>query len=225
MATSLDGRIALASGESRWVTDAVSREFVHQLRDRSDAVMVGSETARADDPRLDVRRGGRVLRTPIRILLDGRLRVPADARLYECDDEAPTWVVCREGTRGIRRARETASRVFEFPPGEDGFLDLPAVFRRLAREGLTTVLVEGGGRLAAALLRADLVDEVHWMLAPKLIGGDGRRALGPLGLEHLADALTLEAVDVRRRGGDVHVHGLIHRTGNAGKRAKKKKKK
>ncbi len=219
MATSLDGRIALASGESRWITSARSREFVHRLRDGHDAVMVGSETARSDDPRLDVRRAGRVLRTPIRILLDGRLRVPIDARLYDCDEDAQTWVVCRESARGIRRVREAASRLFEFPPGTDGFLDLKAVFGRLAREGLTTVLVEGGGELAAALLRADLVDEVHWMLAAKLIGGDGRGALGPLGLESLSDALSLDAVQVRRRGEDLHVQGLIRRSA---KRMKKK---
>lgn len=211
MATTLDGRIALASGESRWITSAASREFVHRLRDRNDAVMVGSETARADDPRLDVRRGGRVLRTPIRILLDGRLRVPTSSRLYECDEDAQTWVVCREGARGIRRVRQAASRLFEFSPGEDGFVDLAEVFRRLAREGLTTVLVEGGGRLAAALLRANLVDEVHWMLAPKLIGGDGRGALGPLGLERLSDVFSIEEMRVTRRGGDLHVQGLIRR--------------
>jgi diaminohydroxyphosphoribosylaminopyrimidine deaminase/5-amino-6-(5-phosphoribosylamino)uracil reductase len=225
MATSLDGRIALASGESRWITSAASREFVHRLRDRNDAVMVGSETARADDPRLDVRRQGRVMRVPIRILLDGRLRVPLGARLYDCHEGAPTWVVCREAARGIRRAREAASRLLTFPPGEGGFLDLDAVFRRLAREGLTTVLVEGGGRLAAALLRADLVDEVHWMLAPKLIGGEGRRALGPLGLERLADAISLETMRVTRRGDDLHVQGLIARPVQTAKTAKKKLKK
>jgi diaminohydroxyphosphoribosylaminopyrimidine deaminase/5-amino-6-(5-phosphoribosylamino)uracil reductase len=211
MATSLDGRIALAGGESRWITNAASREFVHRLRDRNDAVMVGSETARVDDPRLDVRRRGQTVRTPIRILLDGRLRVPVTARLYDCREDSQTWVLCRESSRGIRRAREAASRLFEFPPGADGFLDLGAVLRRLAREGLTTVLVEGGGRLAAALLRADLVDEVHWMLAAKLIGGDGRAALGSIGLERLSDAISLDAMKVRRRGDDLHVQGLVRR--------------
>ena len=211
MAASLDGRIALASGESRWITSAASREFVHRLRDRNDAVMVGSETARADNPRLDVRRRGRVFRTPIRVLLDGRLRVPTSVRLYDCGEDAPTWVVCREGTRGIRGKREAATRLLELPSAKGGFVDLGMAFERLASEGLTTVLVEGGGKLAAALLRADLVDEVHWMLAPKLIGGDGRGALGSLGLGSLAEAFSIESMRVTRRGGDLHLHGLVRR--------------
>ena len=214
MAATLDGRIALASGESRWITSVASREFVHRLRDASDGVMVGSETALADNPRLDVRRSGRVVRHPVRILLDGRLRVPTNARVYSGPKEAQTWVVCRERARGIRRARAAATQLFDLPAGRDGYVDLGVALRRLAQEGLTTVLVEGGGRLAAALLRADLVDEVHWMLAPKLIGGDGRDALGPLGLEKLADALAIEPMQVTRRGGDLHIHGPIRRGGS-----------
>jgi diaminohydroxyphosphoribosylaminopyrimidine deaminase/5-amino-6-(5-phosphoribosylamino)uracil reductase len=212
LATTLDGRIATANGESRWITSQAAREFVHRLRDASDAVMVGSETALADDPVLNVRRSGRVVRTPIRVLLDGRLRVPETARLFDVTEDAQTWVVCRKGARGIRRAQASASRLLEIPRARDGFVDLPRAFRRLAKEGLTTVLVEGGGRLAAALFRADLIDEVHWMLAPTLIGGDGRAGLGALALEHLADAVSIDPIRVMRRGVDLHVHGQVRRS-------------
>jgi diaminohydroxyphosphoribosylaminopyrimidine deaminase/5-amino-6-(5-phosphoribosylamino)uracil reductase len=211
LATSLDGRIALANGASRWITGARSREFVHRLRDASDAVMVGSETARADDPTLDVRRGGRIVRTPIRILLDGRLRVPKHAKLFDVSDAAQTWIVCRRDTRGVAAARGRASRVLEIPRTRKGVVDLRRALDRLAKEGLTTILVEGGGQLAAALLRADLVDEVHWMLAPTLIGGDGRAGLGPLELGRLADAVSIEPIRVARRGSDLHVHGRVRR--------------
>jgi len=211
LATTLDGRIATAGGESRWITGPAARDFVHRLRDSSDAVMIGSETAIADDPVLNVRRKGRIVRTPIRVLLDGRLRVSKTARLFDVTEDAQTWIVCRQGARGIRRARASASRLLEIPGAKDGFVDLPRAFRRLADEGLTTVLVEGGGRLAAALFRADLIDEVHWMLAPTLIGGDGRAGLGPLALEHLADAVSIDPIRVVRRGVDLHVHGRIRR--------------
>lgn len=211
LATTLDGRIALANGESRWITSPQAREFVHRLRDASDAVMVGSETARVDDPVLNVRRGDRVVRTPIRILLDGRLRVPKTARLFDVSEDAQTWVVCGKGARGIARARATSSRLLEIPRTKSGFVDLSKALRRLAKEGLTTILVEGGGRLAAALLRADLVDELHWMLAPTLIGGDGRPGLGSLELDRLRDAVSIDPIRVVRRGVDLHIHGRIRR--------------
>lgn len=228
LAATLDGRIATASGESRWITGERSRAAVHRLRLEHDAVMVGSATALADDPELSARRGDRVLRWPVRVLVDGSLRVPARARLFAArsrDGEAEpvaaragaTWIVCREGVRGLAAARARAERVIEVPGMASGHVDLVHALRALAEAGLTTILVEGGGRLAAALLRADLVDEVHWFLAPRLIGGDGRPALGALGLERLSDALSLDAVDVRRCGPDLHLSGRVGREGKIGR--------
>ncbi len=216
LATSLDGRIATASGESRWITGSASREFVHRLRDEHDAVMVGSETALADDPELTARRAGKLVREPIRVLLDGRLRVPTSARLLTGPGAARTWVVCRPRARGIRRVREVAGRVLEIPAASGGHVDLDAAFQLLAREGLTRILVEGGGGLAAALLRADLVDEVHWMLAPILIGGDGKPGLGPLELARLAEAVSIEPIRVGRRERDLYVHGFVCRDSSSG---------
>ena len=221
LATTLDGRIATATGESRWITGPASREFVHRLRDAHDAVMVGSQTALVDDPELSVRRGGRVAREPNRVLLDGRLRVPATSRLLTGSGAARTWVVCRARARGIRRIRAVAGRVLEVPSAARGHVDLAPAFGRLAEEGLTSVLVEGGGGLAAALLRADLVDEVHWMLAPILIGGDGKPGLGPLELSRLIDAVSLDPIRVARREQDLHIHGMIRREPSPGARRRK----
>lgn len=223
LAATLDGRIATASGESRWITGEESRAAVHRLRLASDAVMVGSGTARADDPELSARRGDRVLRWPVRVLIDGGLRVPASARLFAKSASearrrarsAETWVVCGEGVRGIASAQRRAARVIEVPRGRSGRIDLVVALRRLAEAGLTTVLVEGGGQLAAALLRADLVDEVHWFLAPRLIGDDGRPALGMLAIEQLRDALSIEALRVERSGPDLHLSGRVVRKGKS----------
>ena len=224
LAATLDGRIALANGESRWITSEESRAAVHRLRLASDAVLVGSGTALADDPELSARRGDRVLRWPVRVLIDGSLRVPASARLFaepvigsksrplRAGDHA-AWIVCREGVRGLPGAHARAGRVIETPSGPSGHVDLEFALQALARAGLTTVLVEGGGGLAGALLQADLVDEVHWFLAPRLIGGDGRPALGPLGLEQLVDALCIEGLRVVRCGPDLHLSGRVGRGG------------
>jgi diaminohydroxyphosphoribosylaminopyrimidine deaminase/5-amino-6-(5-phosphoribosylamino)uracil reductase len=227
LAATLDGRIAVASGESRWITGEASRAAVHRLRLEHDAVMVGSATALADDPELSARRGDRVLRWPVRVVVDGSLRVPASARLFTAGlsegkaalsgpgPAGASWIVCREGARGLAAARARAGRVLEVPALEAGQVDLVRALRALAEAGLTTILVEGGGRLAAALLRADLVDEVHWFLAPRLIGDDGRPALGAMGLERLRDALSLDAVEVRRCGPDLHLSGCVSREGKA----------
>lgn len=251
LATSLDGRIATATGESRWITSPASRERVHRLRRRVDAVMVGSGTALADDPELTARRGERVVRTPVRVLIDGRLRVPASARLFtgvhgaarashpdppvasrrsaeasrggapRDRSRGESWIVCRRDARGRDEARKRADRLIEVASDRSGHVDLHESLARLAEAGLTTILVEGGGELAAALLRADLVDEVHWFLAPRLLGSDGRPALGALALDRLADARMLEAWRVERSGPDLHVWARLARAGRSARAAQR----
>lgn len=211
LASTLDGRIATASGESRWITGAAARATVHALRARVDAVLVGSETALRDDPRLTARRGARIVHRPTRVLVDSALRVPPSAKLH-ADDGAGSSVLCGRAARATRRRalERRGVRVLEVP-GRPGGLDLRRALARLAREGLTEILVEGGGRLAAALLRAGLVDELHWFTAPRLLGGDGREALGPLGLRSLAGSPVLGDVCVRRLGDDLYVSGSLRR--------------
>lgn len=208
LASTLDGRIATASGESRWITGAAARERVHALRSRADAVVVGSGTARADDPALTARRGGRVIHRPVRVLVDSRLRVSPEARLYRGGEGA--WVLCSQRAPATRRraVAATGARLLEIPE-RDGHLDLRRAARILAREGLTELLVEGGGELAAALLRAGLVDELHWFAAPKILGGDARAALGALGVAKLSGGPELRDVQIRRVGTDLHLWGRV----------------
>lgn len=220
LATTLDGRIATAGGESRWITSEASRRFVHRLRAGSDGVMVGSATALADDPELSARRGGRVVHRPVRVLVDSRLRVPPTAGLYRSHAGARTWVLC--GPRAPRRAKIAATGAELVAVAlRAGHVDLRRALRALGERGLTRLLVEGGGTLGAALLRAALVDEIHWFLAPSLLGGDARPALGPLAITRLANAVRLESPTIRRRGSDLHISGRVAASGDAsrGKRA------
>jgi diaminohydroxyphosphoribosylaminopyrimidine deaminase/5-amino-6-(5-phosphoribosylamino)uracil reductase len=207
LASSLDGRIATAKGESRWITGTEARAAVHRLRERVDAVLVGAATALADDPELTARRRGRVVHRPVRVVVDSKLRVPARARLYR-GGNAGAWALCGPGAPATRRrALEVRGVRLLTVPARRGGLDLRAGLRRLGRAGLTEILVEGGGRLAASLLRAGLVDELHWFTAPRLLGGDGRPALGALGIGALARAPELAELRVRRVGSDLHLVG------------------
>jgi diaminohydroxyphosphoribosylaminopyrimidine deaminase/5-amino-6-(5-phosphoribosylamino)uracil reductase len=218
LAATLDGRIATADGESRWVTGDAARARVHRLRGRTDAVLVGGATVRADDPSLTARIGSRV-RCPVRVVADTRLRLPLARRVFRDANASRTWVLCGTDAPSARRRALEQAGVRVLPVRRRGAsLDLVAGLRRLAREGLTEVLVEGGGLLAAALLREGLVDELHWFTAPRLLGGDARPAVGPLGVRALRATPQLMAARVetlaRSDGGvDVHWRGRLARAG------------
>jgi diaminohydroxyphosphoribosylaminopyrimidine deaminase/5-amino-6-(5-phosphoribosylamino)uracil reductase len=209
LAATLDGRIATAAGESRWITGPEARARVHALRARSEAVMVGAGTALADDPALTARRGDRVVHRPDRVLVDSRLRVPFSRKLYE-EAASRTLVLCaRDAPERRRRAAERAGAVLVPVPvaGRGAGLDLRRGLAGLAKRGIGEILVEGGGRLAASLLKEDLVDELHWFAAPRFLGADGLPALGELGLRALSATPRLEDVVVRRLGSDLHLRG------------------
>jgi diaminohydroxyphosphoribosylaminopyrimidine deaminase/5-amino-6-(5-phosphoribosylamino)uracil reductase len=211
LAATLDGRIATARGESRWITGEVARAYAHQLRDAADAVMVGSGTAAADDPELTVRDAeGRVRRAPIRVVVDGSLATPPRLGVYRDENATRTWLVTAPGHPARALAARTArgARVIE-APRRGRHLDLARALEQLAGAGLTQILVEGGGGLAAALLRAGLVDELHWFAAPSLLGGDARGAIAALGVARLPERVGFEIADMRRLGPDLYVHALL----------------
>ena len=202
LATSFDGRIATASGESRWITGPEARRWVHAERLRHDAVLVGAGTARADDPSLTVRGLGSV-RQPVRVVLSRGLDLDPDGALGRGAREAPVWLLHGEAPPARREAWEArGARLIAVRAGAEG-LDLPAALGALGEAGLTRVLCEGGGRLAASLLAAGLADELVGFTAGVALGAEGRASLGPMGLAALADALRFELVEARAVGGDV----------------------
>jgi diaminohydroxyphosphoribosylaminopyrimidine deaminase/5-amino-6-(5-phosphoribosylamino)uracil reductase len=204
LATSLDGRIATATGESRWITGPAARERAHLLRATHDALLVGTGTALADDPQLTCRLPGLETRSPVRIVLDRLLRLPARLRLFTEDARALTWVVALASSNLDRQAELATSgiKIIAAAPDHAGNIDLAALLRQLGDEGLTRLLVEGGGQLAAALLRQGFVDRLVWMRAPMAIGGDGLPAVAALGFTTLAGAPRFKLVSSETADGD-----------------------
>ena len=219
LASSLDGRIAASTGHSRWITGPGARRLVHRMRSLSDAVMVGVSTALADDPELTVRlvRG----RDPLRVVVDSAFRVPLSSRIFKGPHAAGTMVFTTRAADGKKIARATAlgAEVVRVRKTRDG-VDLKGALAELGRRGITSVLVEGGGTLAASLLRAGLVDKVVHFIAPAYIGGDGVPSVGGLGVRDAGKALRLTGVRTRRAGGDIVVEGYVERPSPAGRTLK-----
>ena len=197
-ATSLDGRIATASGESQWITGPEARGRVHGMRARHDAVMVGAGTARADDPALTVRGFGAVAQ-PVRVVVSRRLDVPVASGLGRTADEVPVWLVHGPDAPMAARAAWTdaGARLIESTLDAGGQMDVAEVLQHLGQAGLTRVFCEGGGALAASLLAADVVDELAVFSGGLVIGAEGTPSVGAMGLAALNDAprFYLERVD------------------------------
>ncbi|WP_375173358.1 bifunctional diaminohydroxyphosphoribosylaminopyrimidine deaminase/5-amino-6-(5-phosphoribosylamino)uracil reductase RibD [Pseudooceanicola sp.] len=206
LASSFDGRIATATGDSQWITGPEARRHVHAMRARHDAVMVGAGTARADDPGLTVRGLG-IAHQPVRVVVSRRIDLPLMGQLARTAKETPVWIC--HGTDADPTLRDTWTGLgARLIPCEvmGGQLDPLSVLKGLGEAGLTRVFCEGGGALAASLLQADLVDELLGMTAGVAIGAEGLPSLGALGLSRLAEAPRFRLRESRMLGGDVLHH-------------------
>ena len=193
LATSLDGRIATASGESQWITGEAARLEGHRLRAAHDAILVGVATVLHDDPELTARLPGRAVDQSLRVVLDSRLRTPCTAK------------VAGENTLILTSAEPQAigSAKVRRVEAEDGRPAIPAVLKALKDAGVTSVLIEGGGQVAASFLRAKAVDALEWFRAPMLLGGEGRPCVAALALAKLSDAPKFRRLGVEPVGADL----------------------
>ena len=193
LATSLDGRIATAAGESKWITGEAARAEGHRLRALNDAILVGVGTVLADDPELTVRHGVDAPRQPLRVILDSSLRTPATAKVATVN----TLILTTAKARPVGAAEVVRLRAEEGRPAPD------TVVRDLDRRGVGSVLIEGGGQVAASFLRAGLVDRIEWFRAPIVLGGEGRPCVATLALSGLADAPRFRRLAVEPLGDDL----------------------
>lgn len=193
LATSLDGRIATASGESRWITGEAARLEGHRLRAAHDAILVGVETVLHDDPELTARLPGRAVDQPLRVVLDSRLRTPATAKL--AGENTLILTAAPPAPVGATRVRQVEA--------EDGRPSIPAVLRALDSAGVASLLIEGGGQVAASFLKAGAVDRLEWFRAPILLGAEGRPCVAALALAKLADAPKFRRLGAAPAGDDL----------------------
>jgi diaminohydroxyphosphoribosylaminopyrimidine deaminase/5-amino-6-(5-phosphoribosylamino)uracil reductase len=186
LASTLDGRIATHSGESRWITREPARRAAHVLRGRHDAILVGVGTVMADDPDLTCRLPGFRPTPIVRVVADSHLRTSMTSRLVASARETPTWMLIRHGTDATRRHAfaDVGIRLIEVAGAEAG-VDLQAGLLALGTAGITRLLVEGGAQVAAALLRGGLVDRIAWFHAPAVMGGDAWPAVQAFGIDRL----------------------------------------
>jgi len=209
LAMSLDGRTAMASGESKWITSEAARRDVQRLRARSSAILTGLGTVLADDPSMNVRIAPKALspaveaigaRQPVRVVLDPELDMSADARMLDLPGE--TLVLCTDAAAHRADALESAGARVVTLPGQNGHVDLETALRYLAREEINEVLLEAGATLAGAALAGGLIDELIVYLAPHIMGHGARGLFHLPGLERMQDRIELEITDVRAVGQD-----------------------
>jgi len=208
-AVSLDGKVATKSGDSRWISGGASRKYVHRLRSAVDAVMVGIGTVRRDDPLLNVRLPGRKNpHHPLRIIVDSRLRIPADSRIVRTAAEFPTLVVAASSVppQRIDRLKKKRVGVLVVRKNRQGRVSLVALLKELGCRGIQSILLEGGPTLNASAWEEKIVDRVLLFVAPKVIGGrEAPGMVGGEGVGKVKDARRVEILRIRRAGPDLMI--------------------
>jgi len=211
-ASTLDGRIASRTGDSKWISGGESRAYVHLLRHRHQAIMVGVGTVIADDPQLTARLPVPALQ-PVRIVVDSQLRIPDDARILR-DGTAPTLIVATERADAERMERLRRPGVEILVCGEGPEVDLRLAMKRLAEREIASVLLEGGGRLNGSMLEQGLIDKVVLFYAPKIVGGaDAPPVFTFPGFDRMDQAIRLDRVKVESIGEDICISGYPRYTG------------
>jgi diaminohydroxyphosphoribosylaminopyrimidine deaminase / 5-amino-6-(5-phosphoribosylamino)uracil reductase len=211
-AATLDGRIATRSGDSQWVTGPAARGVVHRIRQGVDGIMVGVQTVKSDDPSLTTRLDGENGSDPVRIILDTRLSMPPTAKMLHQDSSAPTWVVCGpEAPTDRRSALEAAGARVMQGALKDGRIHLGRLMDQLGGEGITSLLIEGGGTVLGSAFAAGIVDKINFFYAPKILGGDDGvpicRGTGP---ESMRESIIIHDLTVSQWGPDVMLQGYLN---------------
>jgi len=212
VAMTLDGKIATSTGDSRWISSEASRQYVHELRNTCDAIMVGIGTVLKDDPMLNTRLEQPETRNPIRVIIDSRLELPLQSKIVRSAKDQRTIVFCHEQAEKdkIKLLKQNDIEVIMIAGSMDK-LRLEEVFRVLGEREIMSILVEGGGEINGYLVENRLIDKIHCFIAPKLVGGrDAPTPVGGEGVPVLTDALPVKLMEVTRFENDVLITGYLY---------------
>ncbi|NOQ86549.1 MAG: bifunctional diaminohydroxyphosphoribosylaminopyrimidine deaminase/5-amino-6-(5-phosphoribosylamino)uracil reductase RibD [Deltaproteobacteria bacterium] len=212
IASSLDGKIAARSGDSRGITSQKSIRLVHKLRDQLDAIMVGIGTVQADNPLLTTRLQGKMGKDPVRVIVDSHLRISHQARVFNSDSKAGVILATRKGVSAEKKEqlKKMGAKVVSIDSA-DGMVDLKKLMLALGKLEITSLLIEGGTRIVTSALRAGIVDKTLFFYAPKILGGQSAYGItAGEGVEYISQSLQVQDVKVRRYGEDILVEGYIN---------------
>jgi len=210
---SLDGRIAVASGQSGWITNELSRRAVHRMRNRVDVILVGIGTALQDDPSLTTRLAGRKGQDPLRVVLDCHLRLTPDAKMLTQYSGNETWIFCCPDYDISKAAllEQAGARIIPVECNDAGAVSLPAVLKELGESQKNSVLVEGGSHIHGSFLREDLVDQVSLFMAPIFLGSDAIPVVDTMSVDIVQNGKRFSTTRIRRYGDDVLVEGIFNK--------------
>lgn len=211
-AMTLDGKIATKTGDSKWITESLSREHVHKIRHRVSGIMVGIGTVLADDPSLTTRLDyGRDNKDPIRIIVDSSGRIPLEAKVLNLKSNAKTIIAATEKINKdkVRALEEKGAEVIITPIKNNG-VDLSFLMKILGEKKIDSILLEGGSKINYSALEAGIVDKVNAFIAPKIIGGDtAKTPVGGAGKKYMKEAISLRDIEVHHFGNDIMIEGYI----------------
>ncbi|MFK5915674.1 MAG: bifunctional diaminohydroxyphosphoribosylaminopyrimidine deaminase/5-amino-6-(5-phosphoribosylamino)uracil reductase RibD [Woeseiaceae bacterium] len=206
LAMSLDGRTAMASGESKWITSSAAREDVQRLRAKSSAILTGVGTVLADDPSMTVRLDG-IESQPLRVVVDTNLSMPTDAKMLK--EKGQTVLMTCSADEGVAQALKDAGAEIHMMPFCNTNVDLASVLQQLSDMQINDVLLETGATLSGAMLQAGLIDEIIIYMAPVLMGNDARGLFALPGLDEMKDKIELEITDTRVVGKDIRITARV----------------
>jgi diaminohydroxyphosphoribosylaminopyrimidine deaminase / 5-amino-6-(5-phosphoribosylamino)uracil reductase len=214
-ASTLDGRIATTTGDSKWITGPESRNYGHQLRHQLDGILVGIGTINQDDPSLTARLPERPSKDPQRIVLDSNLSISPDAKILHQDSEAGNWIFTGPEISETKRQKvESSQTKIIKTPLQNGRIDLDYLVTYLGTNGITGLLIEGGSQVLGAALMAGIIDKICFFYAPKIIGGNGIPITSGMGVNQMADCLNVTDIQIHQFENDLLVEGYVENNKN-----------